>query len=327
MKFVHIGIDKGYENISLEKLNNYGVYYTLDPSYRITKIKRFLYKIHTSHKINNIVRLPFKKIWKKIFLTQDIFNNINDNDEVCFIINRLSYDLIDVGTLNYLKKKYKNSYFVYYFFDKVSLRLEKMPDFFKRYDEYIDIYASYNPLDCEKYEKLELAPQKIYIYPNLQESNYEKECDVIFVGKNKNRLDKILPIFEFLTSQGFVCDFYITEVEQNEMKYQDKIKYNQRIDYMTVLRKTVKAKCILDISQDGSTGFSLRHDEAVSLNKNIITDNYRIMNSNYYNPNKVILLDNIQTEYYKIKNGEMWNNKDIYGPCYFYEWLEKKIKG
>lgn len=322
-KFVQLGVDQEYQIEYFENFidKNDRISYCLSPTMKFSRFKRSLFKlcINGFHSI----KLPFIKLFKKAFIDKKFKKNIKYDDYVCFIINRFDDDIIRTGTLDYLKEKYKNSKFVYYFFDKVSLRLAKDEKFFLKYSKYIDLFVSYNPIDCEKYEMLH-CPDRIF-KSNLCNINYY-EYDVFFIGKNKNRLDKIHYVFNYLTKMGLKCLFYVVDVDSSEKKYAN-IIYNQRLSYKEVIDFTKKSRCILDLTQEGSNGLSLRICEAISFNKMIITDNLSVKDSVYYNSEKVIFFDNLEKEIDKLrlKSDSNWNNISKYNEYYFYDWLEERI--
>ena len=73
----------------------------------------------------------------------------------------------------------------------------------------------------------------------------------------------------------------------------------------------------------------MRDYEAISMNKVLITNNDYIKNFNFYNENKVIFVNNLENEIYKIldfNQKEEWNNKNDYSLDSFINWIVANVK-
>ena len=108
---------------------------------------------------------------------------------------------------------------------------------------------------------------------SLIESNETIKYDVLFIGEAKGRLDQIIEIYEYLTGRGLSCEFYIYRVEEKDMKYPDRIKYNRWLKYEDILTLDSQAKCLLEIMQsDKCYSPTTRHSEAKILRKRLLTN-------------------------------------------------------
>ena len=71
--------------------------------------------------------------------------------------------------------------------------------------------------------------------------------------------------------------------------------FNGWFDYIKIAEETAKSRAIIDITQHGQSGITLRPLEAVFMQKKLITDNADIVHYNFYNDKNIFLLgkDNI----------------------------------
>ena len=95
--------------------------------------------------------------------------------------------------------------------------------------------------------------------------------DVTFVGHAKNRLNKIIEMYELLSSAGFKCDFHITGVKEKDRIYKFDISY-EPLDFMELLRHVVSSRCVLEIMQENGVSPTTRYTEAMLFNKNLLTN-------------------------------------------------------
>lgn len=155
----------------------------------------------------------------------------------------------------------------------------------------------------------------------------KKNSDIFFVGEAKDRLRKLLDIYEIFTSNGLVCDFYITGVPNNLQKYSDKIHYNIRLSYEEVLQHIHRACGILEITQYGTCGLTMRFFESLIYDKVFFTDNKYLMNKKFGKYPKIFIIDHFKKFYFDknkyiaaTKLSNSYNGE--YSPLHFVAWLE-----
>ncbi len=143
-------------------------------------------------------------------------------------------------------------------------------------DKNIDEIWTYNRFDAETYN-LKYNSQ---FYHRIDRKKFDDkiENDIIFMGRNKGRKEKIEEINEKLKEKQLKCNFIIIKNEK------DYINYN---DYIT---KVLKSKCIFDYSYTDYNGLSLRPLEALFYRKKLITNNKDIINYDFYRPNNIFVL-------------------------------------
>lgn len=260
-------------------------------------IAKKLCLLHRSSKYNRYFRLPFQSVWNPLYFR----NKFRDNKHLCFLFSAGVAYLEKYGFVSYLKKKYPEAKFVCFYQDIISsVRNYSFDDIRKIFDYVI----SYD---------LDEADQNGLIFHNTVFSNYPvpgndniENSDVYFVGAAKDRYDKIISVFEYLTSLGLKCDFNIIGVPDEKQLYKDKIHYISRLSYIENLQHVVKTKIVLEMMQNNAVGASLRVWESIMYEKHLLTNNVGIKRLDVYNPNYMHL---IETGKLNIRE---WVNKDVF---------------
>lgn len=149
-------------------------------------------------------------------------------------------------------------------------------------DKKVDEFWTFDLKDANKY-KLKYNPQ-FYTKEVKLENNDNETTDIIFLGRMKNRKNKILRIESEIKKRGLITNFKIIENEKDFISYDE------------YLKNVSTTKCILDYNQNGQTGLTLRPMEALFLEKKLITNNKDIKNYDFYNPNNIFILgeDNME---------------------------------
>ena len=152
------------------------------------------------------------------------------------------------------------------------------------------------------------------------------ESDVFFVGQDKGRLTKIRIIKERLTSLGFVCDFYVSGVEKNNVEFKSGIKYNTPLSYNDVIKHVLKTSCILELLQENQNGSSLRAMEALVYEKKLISNNLSIKQERFFNSEQMLIInkpDDIFPEFIKGKGEYPYDG--AVSPHRLLEFIDKQL--
>lgn len=328
-KFVYIDWKTDYDLFSIKKSEALveNVYLNTAPDKRKNKAFNFLYKLHNSPKINRFISLPFKKSWNKCFIDKDLRNKLSCEDKICFIFSGEKYKYFRTGLDNFLRKTYPNCKLLYMFGDKVQLyfRVDKAfsVEFLKKK---FDIVGSYNQCDVDEYGLVKM-PVTPHDYSDIELDPSLPESDVIFVGREKGRIDQLIEIYEKCSNKGLICDFHIINVPEEKQKYADKIAYNKKISYNELLRRVKRSRCVLNIIQEGADGVTLRDYEAIGMNKYLMTNNKAVEKLSAYNENMVIDVENLDSELCKLtENGnESWNSNFAIGYNNYFEKLKEIV--
>lgn len=98
------------------------------------------------------------------------------------------------------------------------------------------------------------------------------QSDVYFCGGAKQRYPEIHRIYQILTKQGLCCDFNLMWLPKGAEKIEGITYRNSFITYEENLRHVVNTKCVLEISQDGASGFTPRMWDSIMYDKHLLTN-------------------------------------------------------
>ncbi len=251
----------------------------------------------SSAKVNEQIKIPFQFIWYKCYLDE---SKLSRDDEIIFMFEDGSRPCFIGGYLRYLKRRYPKSKLC---FASFNCSFAYPPKRLKFIEDNYDFITSFDRKDCEKrgwgwysgiYSKID------DINPD---GNYES--DVYFAGADKGRLPLLYDIYDRLTAAGLNCDFYITGVKPEDMRKDTNIHFNEWVDYIEVVKKCCKTRCLLDVIQPGQDGETYRQGEAVAYGIKLLSNYQNMDKERYYNPKQMqifmtaedINIDFIKEEY------------------------------
>ena len=240
-------------------------------------ILKVLNKIHMSGKINRKINLPFKQIWDKFYITEIAKNS---KDHYFIIMTNIS---VKKFRLEYLKELQNRENIdlvlvaVDSFIDKQLSPLNEMKLIRFKY------IFSFDENDCKKYNLI--YTNSLYSkIENLSYSNYKS--DIFFIGRAKDRYNMLKEFAIYANLRGYKCNFFILGVKRKMQEKIPGITYiNRVIKYDKVLPMIQSSKCLLDITQKGQNGLTMRVYESIFYNKKLITNNSNVKTNNYYNEN------------------------------------------
>lgn len=266
-------------------------YAAFDHGPSLPPILKILMRGHLSLKVNRILPMPFRDIWGKIWIRQwkQKIEEMQLGDRIpCFIFLSSVIPFEKFGLSQNIRKEFPKAKIVYFYSDLINLDPNKQE---LMHSGIADLICTFDPGDAEKYH----LPCFNLPYSKLRQ-NYPKqslEYDICFIGKAKDRLGKILDAYTYFSSQGLRCRFYVTHVPAEQQKYADKICYCDTMEYESYLQKISKAKCILEIMQEGGCGNTVRVSEAVEFDKILITNNRGILDNELYDSRYMFLYDEV----------------------------------
>lgn len=133
---------------------------------------------------------------------------------------------------------------------------------------------SFDEDDCKKYR---MNKNIQYYYEQTGSQNETVEYDVYFVGHDKGRKKKITEIKNQLARRNISGKFDL-------IKESDAL-----IPYSEVQRRIQKAKAIIEVTQAGQIGCTLRALEALFFGKKLITTNPNIEKEDFYNSQNIYI--------------------------------------
>lgn len=249
-----------------------------------------LKKIHFGNKLNRKIWIPFKSIWNsKLILKKDDLREVDRN----YIIFQSNIKF----SPSYIKrlKKEKNACIILYLPDTISgIGIGNTIDDFKRYCNYykIDYVFSFDKEDCKKYN---LKFFDIYSVQTVDNKANNENQSIFYIGncRNDERRKKLIKVYEKIY-KAVQCNFNLVGVKEEKKLYSNEIKYNHSLPYYDVIKKIQSNNCILELINDNQSGNTLRFKEAICYNKKLLTNNYYVLNSSYYNSEWIQYFKNVE---------------------------------
>jgi len=174
--------------------------------------------------------------------------------------------------VEYIKHHNPNCKICVFFFNKIT----NNKHFEILEDKLIDEKWSFDPLDCQKYNLKFNTP--MYVLPKIIDDNNSICRDILFVGAPKQRIDDLNRLKEECDKESLTSLFLLPTNQKEYIKYMDYIKL------------VMESICIVDITNPGQKGLSLRFMEALFYQKKIITNNLDVINYNFYNSSNIYII-------------------------------------
>lgn len=137
--------------------------------------------------------------------------------------------------------------------------------------------------------------EQFYILDSI---NLDEKIDVLrdfyFVGADKCRVQQLDQLAGMLEESELT---YLFDVFSNDKQSnRSGINYlDSKITYPEIIKKIQESKVIVEINKDGQVGLTLRALEAVFYGKKLVTNNSRIKEYDFYNPNNILVLDDVNS--------------------------------
>ena len=291
----------GRENITVVNYPLEGKPLVLKVLHRL--LMAFKSRLGNSRLIESIIR----KLYPLYFSKQDSSQNL------CFVFIS---DIWDINFMRYLKKNNPKCKIVMALRDLVRTKW-----FYKELVEsnLVDYWMSYDKGDCKEYGMSYFSEFESKI--ELKNNSNVPSSDVFFTGRAKQRLPKLIECYDYLTSLGLKCLFIILDAPEDQKQERDGIVYtNQYMTYRRMLEYSIRSKCLLDINQEGATGYTSRFLEAVIYNKLLITntrgiEDHPLYDSRYIKEFRAIT--EVDLTFFKGKENIKYNYNNEFSPMNF----------
>ncbi len=260
------------------------------------KSEGLLKKIWIKHfftlKKDSTCKYPLRSIWYQRMCNDMGLNESGNFTIITYDWNRLA---IDQFFYLYIRRNYPNVKLVYLFSNIVKITGANTYGYLNDLKSYFDVIFAFDKCDAEKYG-FRYSPL-VYV-GNGELPKTETDVDLFYIGhaKDDNRLNLLLDIYEKAEREGLRCDFHIVGVESAKQKFSDKIKYNKRMGYFEALQRINKARCLVDVIQEDSTGLTIKTCESVLYNKKLITTNSAVTSESFYSKDRILLYDKSRPE-------------------------------
>lgn len=256
-----------------------GIYIPKSPIGDAPFLLKALHKIHWSAKLNSIVKLPIKRIWFKKMCAHSFGND----KPVCYHFLGGQYIAGNNELREYIHSLNPENKIVISYGDLISKKHYKD---FEIVRNSADLLVTYDKSEAEKYS-ISFFGKRIYNRAQQVTEPDHFDVDVYFLGFAKDRLEKILSVYHYLTKNGLKCRFDLAGVPQDQQQPLNGIAYISQIPYQESVRRLNEAKCVLEICQSGSNECTMRMVESVVYHRLLLT-NADVQNSEYYNPQTMI---------------------------------------
>lgn len=288
------------------------------------KFTKKVQKIHCSHKINKIIKLPLRRLWYKFN-----YYKFDDNTNYFIIVYGDVFFLYDISVFKYLKKKSKNVHFILILVDSINIKTQIAEFIREIYNNSVwDYVFSYDFNDCEKYG-MSFLNYCYYSKPKIEIKNNLIINDVNFCGTLKpGRKEKIIELFEFLDKNGVKCDFCVVRYLKNDTSFEGKgfRCLDKKQSYYDCIKDIQKSKCIIEYLQDGQDAQTLRYFEAVCFNKKLLTNNENVKKLPFYNPKYMKCfkkIEDIDIEWLKEDCNVDYKYNGEFSPVHFIEKIKE----
>lgn len=263
------------------------------------------------------------KCWHRT-LFQD---KVKSEKPICFVVSAKYYHFVQNGYLAYLRRRYPDCKIVLFYRDTIAHQKRAIPNLdLSLMKNNSDLILTANRFDAEKYGLVKFDSFCSNI-PVADAPDYPLS-DVMFVGLAKDRLDTLHKAYKTFTEAGLKCDFYITGVPAEKRLADTEIEYADKpMSYREMLYRTKNSRCLLEVTQGGSDGYTSRFFEALCYNKLLITDNARVTETKFYDPAFIQVYssaDEINTAFVKDTRVD-YNYQDEYSPLRTLELIEREL--
>lgn len=217
---------------------------------------------------------------KKNHYNQTILNeiqNINSIDTSIYI----KADFLSEKTIRAVNKKSQKSVLI------ISDSINRYPQT-KNIISLFDKVFSFEKRDCKKYD---LRFKTNFIYKTSNNTTSEYQYKVFNISSFDKRFSVIKKIAEALYKMKIKSKIIIFTSKENSEPYWEFSKKPLSIEENNQLLQ--ESEIMLDVSRDGQDGLSFRVFESLGLKKKLITTNKDIVNYDFYNPENIFVINNI----------------------------------
>ena len=240
-----------------------------------------LFRYHWAYSINRKIHLPLKSLWFNRMYEQDFDEDL----PLCFVYLGGNSIYHDGGWLKYVKRRNPKNKNVVLHLDLIS---KKITDFsYESLKLRADLCITYDRSEARKYG-IHLFDKNTYTrIVNLPEIP-DYKWDVYFLGAAKDRLDEIVAAYDLFESKGLKCKFVIVYAAPDQRVKRDGIEFLEReITYRENIENVIASKSILEITQKGAVGMTLRAREALAYQRRLVS-NVPDIDESLYNDGQLV---------------------------------------
>lgn len=211
--------------------------------------------------------LPFQNVWYG-----EIKNKVKNADVIVVHISSLT-----LAVCKYINKQNPNAKVIAWYWNRVYQNTK--PALQKgRYEAW-----SFDPDDCARYD-FQFNHQ--YYFKSMILPSKEIEWDVYFCGKDTDREDEIVKIYNYCKQMDIASKFQVVNPKSDQIPISITSKW---IDYDEIRQNIAKSNAILEVLRDGQSGPTLRMMEAIFFQKKLITNNSSVKYEDFYCENRIFI--------------------------------------
>lgn len=295
-----------------------------------SRIKNFLRRVHYSHKLNRIGKLPYKDIWNHS-LYKSLSAEIDGNSCVIFDTGSLAH--LSLHMLNRIKHIGENTKMILVAADSLHGSSAHMPDALPKILGFQwDLVLSYDENDCREFG-FDYLGQTIYSkLDNVKPSN--DSSDLYFVGRNKaGRNQDVLKLYEAFLDAGIKMNFNLVDSKKNIRKSEYAKSpgihlFTENLPYEKVISDVLSTNCILEVVAPGQKVQTARYYEAICYNKKLLTNNVGFSDLPFYDSRYIRYFkneDDIDFDWIKDKTNIEYNYRGEFSPIHLLDKINSKL--
>ena len=207
----------------------------------------------------------------------------------------LLWDIVDIRSCTFIKRTIKTVNISIWIWNPIksishnTIFQSSLLFFLKRNSKNI---CTFDPDDA-KHHNLMLKSQ-VYFYDDSQDLNttmHHNKYDVVFIGADKGRINELIKIYELLHNLGISTYFHIfSDIDRHYSNEELKYIAKDHISYSQVIEIIKNAACILEITQEGQSGATIRVMESIFHKKKLISNNLHLLDMDTYLTKNIFFL-------------------------------------
>ena len=249
-----------------------------------------LLRFGTHKKLPSIIRKPFLSAFSVItlkLLEKEVRKMDHPKLPLCFMLSRQYIAPLHYNLYRKIRQRFPDSSVILFLTDLLSL--DNSRDEILQSKKLADLICSFDPEDASHYNLLfHNVPMSDL---TVRSESITPAVDICFVGKGKNRQQKAIELCRSLTARGLKCAVWLTDVPEDEQITDPSIHYCNWMSYEDYLKKEASSRIILEIVQEGSSGNTLRVNEAIMMGRKLLSDNPALLSNPVYDSRNMLVFE------------------------------------
>lgn len=253
----------------------------LKDDYVYDGIRKAGFDIHIPYTDFNLSLRIMREIWFRLHLPRpDLWYNkeLKSVNAEVFIIKD---PLMTTGLIDWVHKNHPNKRIILMYENRAynTINPDTIPEYVEKWH--------YDEDDCKQYS-MKMEHANYFDIYRFEPNNQDTEYDVLYLGRDKGRLQQILQYRELFENKGLSTYFHIC-ADRSFLTFKNS-EYKPLISYNKYLELLKKSKAILNIVPQGQKSVTQREMEAVFDQKKCITNNLGILDFELYDPSRYFLI-------------------------------------